>query len=135
MPVSLVNPEELAPPVGFAHAAIGSGRYVAIAGQIGSDKTGRVVEPDDLVAQFRRALDNLLVVLRACGGEPEDLASLRIYTTNVPGYRAALRDLGAAYRERLGRHFPAMALLGVAALFDVGAQIEIEGVAFVGDPQ
>jgi len=133
MPVSLVNPEGLAPPAGYAHAAVGEGRPVALAGQIGCDETGRVEAPGDLVAQFGKALDNLLAALAACGGAPEDLASLRLYVTDVPAYRAKLRELGAAYRARLGKHFPAMALLGVTALFDPQALVEIEGTAFVGD--
>jgi len=131
MSVRFVNPEQLSKPIGFSHAAIGEGQAIAIAGQIGCGADGVVVEPDNIVAQFALALDNLLVALRAAGGAVEDLASLRIYTTDVPGYKANLKALGAAYRERLGRHFPAMALLGVAALFDDGAQIEIEGVAYV----
>ena len=131
MPVRLVNPEELSPPIGFSHAAVGEGRAIVLAGQIGSDKTGRVVQPDDIVAQFALALDNLLVALRASGGDVEDLANLRIYTTDVLAYRANLKALGAAYRERLGRHFPAMALVGVAGLFEPGSLIEIEGTAYV----
>ena len=131
MSVRLINPDELSPAIGFSHAAVGEGKAIAIAGQIGCGPDGLVVQPDDLVAQFALALDNLLVALRAAGGGVEDLASMRIYTTDVPGYRAHLRELGRAYRERLGKHFPAMALLGVAALFDDGAQIEIEAVAYV----
>ena len=132
MGIRLVNPETLVRPVGYSHAAVGQGTCVRLAGQIGSDVSGRVVDRDDLVAQFARALDNLLVALRAAGGEPTDVASLRIYTTRVGEYRARLKEIGAAYRERFGRHFPAMALLGVAELFDDGALVEIEGVAHVG---
>ena len=131
MPVRLVNPEELSPPIGFSHAAVGEGRAIVLAGQIGCGPDGRVVAPDDLVAQFALALDNLLVALRAAGGDVADLANLRIFTTDVPAYRANLKALGAAYRDRLGRHFPAMALLGVAELFEPGSKIEIEGTAYV----
>ena len=133
MSTQLVNPPELAPPVGYAHAAIGTGRAVVLAGQVGSDGDGKIVEPGDLVAQFSRALDNLVVALRAAGGEPTDLAFVRIYTSDVPGYRAHLRELGAAYRERIGKHFPPMALLGVTELFDLGAVVEIEGLAYVAE--
>lgn len=131
MSVELFNPDGLAPPVGFSHAVVGSGRPVVLAGQIGCDETGRVVAPSDLVAQFARALDNLLAALAAAGGAPTDLALLRIYTTDVAGYRASLRELGAAYRARLGKHFPAMALLGVTELFDEDARVELEGLAYV----
>ncbi len=131
MGVRLVNPEGLAPPVGYAHAAVGSGKPVVLAGQIGCDATGRVTAPGDLVAQFALALDNLLVALRACGGRAEDLAQLRLFVTDVPAYRDNLAALGHAYRERLGRHYPAMALLGIDELFESDAMIEIEGLAYV----
>lgn len=131
MPVRLINPEELSPPVGFSHAAVGEGRAIVLAGQIGCGPDGRIVAPDDIVAQFALALDNLLVALRAAGGDVTDLANLRIYTTDVSAYRAQLKGLGAAYRERLGRHFPAMVLAGVSELFEPGSMIEIEGTAYV----
>jgi len=131
MPVQLINPEELSPPIGFSHAAVGEGKAIVLAGQIGCGPDGRIVAPDDIVAQFALALDNLLVALRAAGGEVTDLANLRIYTTDVSAYKAHLKELGAAYRERLGRHFPAMVLAGVAELFEPGSTVEIEGTAYV----
>ena len=131
MSVRLLNPDGLAPPTGYAHAAVGDGRPVVLAGQIGCDAAGRVEAPGDLVAQFGKALDNLLVALRAAGGEPADLAHLRIFVTDVQAYRDRLRELGGAYRARLGRHYPAMALLGVRELFDPQAMVEIEGLAYV----
>ena len=131
MPVQLFNPEQLAPPIGFSHAAVGEGRAIVLAGQIGCGPDGRIVDPDDIVAQFALALDNLLIALRAAGGDVTDLANLRIYTTDVGAYRAHLKGLGAAYRERLGRHFPAMVLAGVSELFEPGSLVEIEGTAYV----
>ena len=129
MSVRLVNPGSLAKPVGYSHAAVGHGRTVELAGQVGWDKNEKLA--DGLVAQFALAIDNLLEALAACGGKPEDMARLRIFTTDVPGYRASLREIGAAYRERFARHFPTMSLLGIDMLFDPGALIEIEGVAYV----
>lgn len=131
MSTELVNPEALTKPIGYAHAVIGTGRAVTLAGQIGCGLDGRIEAPGDLVAQFKKTLDNLMIALRACGGVAEDLAFLRIYTTDVPGYRAAARELGAAYRERIGKHFPAMALLGVTELYEPGSVIEIEGLAYI----
>ena len=130
MSVEFINPDELVEPVGYSHGAVGSGRAVVLAGQIGCDGDGKVVS-DDLVAQFGRALDNLLATLTAAGGSATDIASLRIYTTDVEGYRARLRELGAEYSARFGKHFPPMALLGVTALFEPGAVVEIEGLAYV----
>jgi enamine deaminase RidA (YjgF/YER057c/UK114 family) len=129
--VRLVSPDDLSAPVGFSHAAVGQGRPVVLAGQIGSDATGRIAWPDDLVAQFAKALDNLLAALRAAGGVPTDVALLRIYTTQVDTYRRSLKELGAAYRERFGKHYPAMCLLGVTELFAPGTLVEIEGLAYV----
>lgn len=130
MSVRLVNPKTLAEAKGFSHVAVGKGAPVVLAGQIGWDGSGRIVS-DDLVAQFALAIDNLLDALRAAGGKPADLALLRIYCTKVPEYRARLKELGEAYRKRLGRHFPAMCLLGVTELFTPGSHIEIEGLAYV----
>ena len=131
MSVRVVNPDGLAAPVGFSHAAVGQGRPVVLAGQIGSDASGRIEHPDDLVKQFTKALDNLLTALRAAGGAPTDIALLRIYTTQVETYRRSLKELGAAYRDRFGKHYPAMCLVGITELFAPGTLVEIEGLAYV----
>jgi len=128
--VRLLNPETLAEATGFSHVAVGKGTPVVLAGQIGWDRSGRIVS-DDLVAQFGKAVDNLLDALRAAGGKAEDLALLRIYCTRVDLYRARLKELGEAYRKRLHRHYPAMCLLGVTELFVPGSLVEIEGLAYV----
>jgi enamine deaminase RidA (YjgF/YER057c/UK114 family) len=131
VPVRLVNPPSLMPPKGFSHAAVGRGAQILLAGQIGADGAGRIEAPRDLVRQFGKALDNLLVALRASGGRPEDLAFLRIYTTDVPGYRTRLKELGAEWRARFGKHYPAMVLVGVTGLYDPESMVEIEGIAHV----
>lgn len=126
----LLNPATLAEAKGFSHVAVGKGAPVVLAGQIGWDESGRIVS-SDLVEQFGKAVDNLVEALRAAGGKPEDLALLRIYCTRVDLYRARLKELGAAYRRRLGSHYPAMCLLGVTELFVPGSLVEIEGLAYV----
>jgi enamine deaminase RidA (YjgF/YER057c/UK114 family) len=98
---------------------------------VGWDREGRFRSESDLAVQFAMALDNLLEALRAAGGAPGDLAHLRIFTTDVPQYRARLRELGALYRERVGKHFPPMVLAGVTELFEPAALVEIEGLAYV----
>jgi len=128
--VRLLNPETLAEAKGFSHVAVGKGTPVVLAGQIGWDKDGKLVS-DDLVAQFAKAIDNLVDAVRAAGGKPEDLALLRIYCTRVDLYRARLKELGVAYRKHLGRHYPAMCLLGVTELFVPGSLVEIEALAYV----
>lgn len=128
-----VNPEGLLPPVGFAHATIAAaGRTIHVGGQTGHRSDGRL--DGDLVAQFAQALDNLLTVLDACDARPEHLVSMTIATTDVAAYRASARELGEVWKQRLGRHYPALALLGVAELHDPAAKVEILPVAVVPDP-
>ncbi len=123
-----VNPEELGPAKGFAHATV-AGDSVWIGGQIGSDASGRVVEPGDLVAQFARAIRNVGIALRAAGCGPEDTVKLTYYVTDLDIYRANLGVIGAAYREVFGRHYPASTVIGVRSLFDPNALVEIDAVA------
>ena len=117
----IVNPPELGPPSGFSYAVVAEGRTVYLAGQIGEGAT--------LVEQFDDALRRLLIALRAAGGEPEDLVSLQAFVTDIDAYKESLPALGAVWRTRLGRHYPAMGLFGVSALFESWAQIELMGVA------
>jgi enamine deaminase RidA (YjgF/YER057c/UK114 family) len=120
----IVNPPELPEPVGFAHAVVAAGA-VYLGGQTG--------EGASLVEQFDSAASRVLTALKAAGGEPEQLVSLVIYTTDMDGYRAATKELGEVWRRHFGRHYPAMALIGVSALFEPGAQVELMGVAVLGD--
>jgi enamine deaminase RidA (YjgF/YER057c/UK114 family) len=119
-------------PAGFSHGyEVKSGRVLFIAGQVAKDGDGRVVGTGDVVAQFRKACENIRAVVTAAGGEMTDVAKLTIYVLDVAGYKARLREIGAAYRELFGKHFPAMTLVGARDLFDAGegCLIEIEGVA------
>lgn len=126
----VINPPQLARPRGYSHAAAGSGRTVALAGQVGWDKDSKIVSPD-FVKQFAQALQNLMTALAAAGGSAEDLISLRIYVTDKKQYLASVKEVGAAYRTKLGRHYPAMALVQVADLLEEGALVEIEGLAVI----
>src|SRR5438094_320323 len=103
----LINPPALARARGYSHGAAARGRTLALAGQIGWDASGKLVSPE-LAPQFAQALANLAETLRFAGGKPEDLISLRIYVTDKRQYLAALKEVGAAYRHHLGKHFPAM---------------------------
>lgn len=125
-----VNPASLARPRGFSHGMKGAGQILFVAGQVGWDGEGRVVS-DDFVAQFAQALDNVLEVVRAAGGEPESIARMTVYVTDKGEYLRRRRELGEAWRERLGRHYPAMALVEVKALIEDDAQVEIEATALV----
>ena len=101
-----------------------------IGGQIGWDEQGRF--PQGFVAQAAQALRNVLAVLREAGGGPEHIARLTWYVVDIEEYRQALPALGAAYRDTLGRWYPAMTLVQVAALVEREARVEIEATAIVG---
>lgn len=123
-----VSPEGLAEPRGYSHGMKGTGEVLFVAGQIGWDREGRLVS-DAFTAQFGQALDNVLAVVRAAGGRRESLGRLTIYVTDKREYLAASKELGAVYRERMGNHYPAMALVEVKALLEDGARVEIEATA------
>ena len=130
-----INPAELARPSGFSHAVsvaggAGAGRMVFLAGQTGVDRDGNVAD-GGVVPQFERAMTNLLTALGAAGGLPSDLVSLTIYLTDVPGYQAHAREIGAVWRRLAGPDYPAMAGVSVARLWLPAALVEIQGVAVV----
>jgi enamine deaminase RidA (YjgF/YER057c/UK114 family) len=130
MALTVVNPPSLPPPRGFSHGVKGAGELLFVAGQIGCDAEGRLVG-NDFVAQFAQALDNVLAVVREAGGSPERVARLVLYVTDRREYEARRPEIGEAYRERMGRHFPAMALLEVRGLLEYGAKVEIEATAIL----
>ena len=125
-----LNPEGLAPPRGFSHGSIpGEGRTLYIAGQTGHHED--VTLDEGLVEQFSRACQSVAAVIAEAGGSPDDLVSMTIYTTDVSGYRDSLGPIGEAYRRVFGKHYPPMALIGVAELFDPKAKVELVCVAVV----
>jgi enamine deaminase RidA (YjgF/YER057c/UK114 family) len=129
MIIGSVNPPELARPSGFSHAVIASGgRVVFLAGQTALDGSGAIVG-DDVAAQFEQALANVITALRAAGGEPEHLASLTIYATDLADYRAHGREIGEVWRRLAGQRYPAMAAVGVSRLWDTAALVEVQGFA------
>ena len=123
-----INPKELGPATGFSHATVAGGT-VWLGGQIGSDETGKVAEPGDIVAQFGRAIRNVSIGLRAAGSAPADTVKLTYYVTDLKAYKQNLRAIGSVYREVFGRHYPATTLVEVRSLFDPDALVEIEAVA------
>jgi enamine deaminase RidA (YjgF/YER057c/UK114 family) len=127
----LINPGGLAKPIGFSQVvAAGPGRAVFVAGQVGSDAEGRITGAE-IEEQFDQAAANVVEALEAAGAEPQHVVSLQIFTTDVEGYRERSREIGAAYRRHFGRHYPAMALLGVTRLFDESAKLELVAIAVV----
>lgn len=131
MSIERINPGGRPRPSGFTHAVVaGGGRMVFLAGQTALDADGRVGGAG-VVAQFGRALGNLLAALRAAGGAPSDLVSVTVYVTDMDDYRAHARELGQVWRTLAGREYPAMAALGVQRLWDADALVEVQGVAVV----
>lgn len=132
MSLDRINPDGLPAPSGFSHAVRTTGTTrVYLAGQTALDRVGRITG-QTVVEQFELALGNLLGALRAAGGEPTDLASLTIYLVDLEDYRAHGAEIGAVWRRLVGRHYPAMAAVGVARLWDPDALVEVQGVAEVG---
>jgi len=129
MPGIGIEPEGWAKPRGYSNGMRARGELLAVAGQIAWDAQARLVGEGDFVRQFEQALANVVAIVRAAGGAPEDLVSLTIYVTDSKEYLARLADVGAAYRRVVGKHYPAMALLVVAGLLELGAKVEIQGLA------
>jgi enamine deaminase RidA (YjgF/YER057c/UK114 family) len=131
----IVNPESLGAPKGWSHGVLApaGGRVLFVAGQVGCD--GDAAVAPGFVAQFARALDKTLTVVRAAGGGPTDVARLTVYVTDLATYRAERKALGEVWRERFGTYYPAMALVEVTGLVDRGAMLEIEATAVVGAAQ
>jgi enamine deaminase RidA (YjgF/YER057c/UK114 family) len=129
---AIVQPKGWPRPKGYSNAIVARGRTVFIAGQIGCDKSGRLVS-HDLVEQTRQALANVVEVLAAAGGRPEHIVRLNWFVTDRRRYKAEAKALGAVYRELIGRHYPAMTCLEVRALVEDEAQVELEATAVIPD--
>jgi enamine deaminase RidA (YjgF/YER057c/UK114 family) len=120
-------------PKGYANGVVTTGkRTLHVAGQVGWNAR-QVFDHFDFAGQFAQTLDNVLAVVRAAGGKPESVVKMTVYVTDLPAYRASTAALGPIWRERFGRHFPAMALVGVAGLVENGALVEIEATAALDD--
>lgn len=126
----LFNPDGMPTAVGFSYAALAAeGRTLHIAGLTGHRADGSI--SDHLVDQFGTACGDVAKVIADAGGEPSDLVSMTIYTTDIDGYRENLGPIGERYRKVFGRHYPPMALFGVDELFDPAALVELVCVAVV----
>jgi len=123
-----VNPASLAKPSGFSHATVATGTTVFLAGQTGMDVSGAIVD-GGLVAQFEKALTNLLTALAAAGGQPRDLAAMTVYIVDMDDYRAWAREIGEVWKRLIGTDYPAMAGIGVSRLWDAEALVEVQGFA------
>jgi len=127
----ILQPEGWAPAKGYASGVAAEGRMVCVAGQIGWNPQTCAFETDDFVAQAAQALRNIAAVLAAAGAEPRHVVRMTWYVTSRREYLDAGRELGAAYREVFGRHFPAMSAVIVAGLVEERAKVEIEVTAVI----
>ena len=126
MSFEIVNPESLGRPSGWNHGMLGpaSGRVLFVAGQTAPEVAG-------FVAQWDRALDRVLTVIRAAGGSAEQIGRMTVYVTDRAAYLASLKPLGEVHRRHMGKHFPAMTLVEVKGLVDPRALVEIEATAVI----
>ena len=128
--MQILQPPGWPRPRGYANGVAAEGRLVFVAGQIGWDASGTIAS-DDLVEQLRQTLANTLAVLREAGAGPQHVARMTWYVTDKREYLARARELGEVYRELMGRHYPAMAVVEVKALIEDRAKVEIEATAVV----
>lgn len=126
----ILQPAGWAPPLGYANGVAADGRLIAVGGQIGWNAEQQF-DSDDLVDQVRQTLANVVAVLAAGGAVPKHLVSLTWYVTDIEDYVARQKDVGRAYRETIGKHFPAMALVQVVRLVEPRAKVEIQAMAVV----
>jgi enamine deaminase RidA (YjgF/YER057c/UK114 family) len=128
LPHTLIQPEGWAPPKGYANGVLASGRQLFVGGQIGWNAQCQF-ESDDLVDQVRQALRNCLAVVEAAGGSAEHMVRMTWYLVDKKAYVARLKEIGAVYREVMGRNFPAMTAVQVVSLVEDRALVEIEVTA------
>jgi enamine deaminase RidA (YjgF/YER057c/UK114 family) len=128
--MEILQPPGWPRPRGYANGIAARGRLVFVSGMIGWNDAGRF-ESDDFAAQARQALSNVVAVLREAGAQPEHIVRMTWYVVDKREYLAAAGALGAAYREIIGAHYPAMTAVAVSALIEDRARVEIEVTAVV----
>jgi len=127
-----LQPPGWAAPKGYSNGISTRGRQIYLAGQIGWNESQQLVSSRFSV-QVRQALQNIMTLLAHAGGRPEHLVRLTWFVTSLDEYRGELKDIGAAYRDVVGRHYPVMSVVQVAGLVEHGAKVEIEATAVVPD--
>lgn len=128
--IQAFNPSGWKRPKGYSNGIGATGRMFFVAGQVGWNGQ-EVFETEDLVGQVRQSLTNIVAILAEAGGKPEHIVRMNWYLADKDEYNARLAEIGAVYRELIGRHFPAMTALQVADFVEIGAKIEIEVTAML----
>lgn len=124
----VIHPPLWAPTKGYSPGILAEGAHLFVAGQIGWNAQQEFTT-DDFIEQFSIALDNVLAVVESAGARPDQITEMTVFVTDLDAYRARARELGPLWRERLGRHYPAMALVGVNGLVEPRALVEIQARA------
>ena len=127
----IVQPEGWARPRGYSNGAVAVGKIVTVAGQIGWNPITCKFDSDDFAAQTRQTLHNVVDVLLAANARPQDLVRLTWFITDRDAYLASRKEVGAAYREIIGDHYPPMSVVFGSALLEENAKIEIEATAVI----
>ena len=128
----MLHPAGWAPPKGYANGVAARGTQIFVGGQIGWNAQQQF-ETDDFIAQTRQTLQNVMAVLKEAGAGPEHMVRMTWYVIDRDEYNARLKELGTVYREVIGKHFPAMTCVAVAALMEARAKVEIEVTAVLPD--
>ncbi|MEJ6710128.1 MAG: RidA family protein [Amylibacter sp.] len=131
MTAKIIQPTDWAPARGYANGMLARDGTLYIGGQIGWTEE-QVFETHDFIGQMEQALQNIVAVVKAAGGQISDITRLTWFVINKAEYVARQREVGEVYRRVLGRHFPAMSMLVVAGLVEDEALLEIEATAFIG---
>ncbi|WP_332670838.1 RidA family protein [Aromatoleum sp.] len=128
--MQMLQPPGWVRPKGYSNGVVASGRMLFVAGQVGWDENEKF-QTDDLVGQVRQALTNIVAILAEADARPSNIVRMNWYLGNGAEYNARLAEIGAAYRELIGKHFPAMTALQVAGFVEHGAKVEIEVTAML----
>lgn len=132
MDKQIINPAELARPSGYSHGIlVAGGRLLFLGGQAALDHDGKIVARGDLVGQYEQIMRNFQAVLKAAGGQMQDIVKITIFVQDRDDYRAHLKAIGQIHRAYFGNYYPATALVEVSRFFEVEILIEIEGVAVI----
>lgn len=134
--MTIITPPALPRPRGFAHGVLApqGAPLLFVAGQTAADEQGSVARRE-FVAQFDVALSRVLEVVRSAGGGAEHVTRMTVYVTDLDAYRVSRVPLGEVWRQRMGRHYPAMTLVEVSRLVDQEATVEIEATAVLPAPE
>lgn len=127
-----LQPPGWAPAKGYANGIVARGTQIFVGGQIGWNAQQKF-ESDDFIAQTAQTLRNIVAVLKEAGAGPQDMVRMTWYITDRVEYNARLKELGPVYRDVMGRNFPAMTCVQVAALVEARAKVEIEVTAVIPD--